>query len=252
MKFKLLLSLLSLLSYSAIAQHTEDNNISVALETFPPYVTADGSGPVYEVFRQVSAQSDLRFNFTKTSYKRGKQLLLNDQVDIFGVVPIIYEKEAAKNKALLLSLETSLPLDFYTKNPQLLRKLHQLNKKTIGVQIGNKESLAALTKLPEKIFVEVNSLDALIKMLASNRIKIFIAERNQSMAAIRKLKLNNISYQKASSQSFEIGLMVHNSKRGQSIKHKMDKWFNTLDIPALFSEHLKYQSLPDSGTVPLQ
>lgn len=249
---------LILISLNSLAKNT---NISVGLEPFPPLVNEDGSGFVINMLNALQEDSSLNFNYQIMTYARAKRELKNQRIDMIGLTPKDSETQEFYQYAQELTWHFNTTVDLYSTSLEHF-DLDKLPNQSIGTLIGNADFFAELAGVPKEKFIEVNSLEQLIMMMARGRVNVILFERVAMMSAIHGLKddlFNKVPTafnspekpQKIYYQKFKIiaaSIAVSNNKAGKKLKQQLDKLL-IKDTEQFFSTIAPFAQLPDNGIV---
>ncbi len=220
--------------------------INVGFEPFPPMITEHGKGHVINMLHIIENNSDLKFNIEIMTYARAKLALKNNKLDLIGLTPQQLETNEFYSYGQDLSWSIAAQVDIFSLKGEPI-DIAKIPDTSIGTLIGNADFFSELLDIPREKFVEVTSLNQLIKMLAKGRLKLATFERIAMMSTIKRLKIKTIYYQKYG--VIQASMAVANNAKGLALKNKLDKLLNKLNINFEFQQIIDYRNLPDSGVV---
>ncbi|MCO4799238.1 MAG: transporter substrate-binding domain-containing protein [Colwelliaceae bacterium] len=222
--------------------------ISVGLEPFPPFINEDGTGYAIDMLSALSKQSDLRFNFHLMTWARAKRELKAQRLEMIGISPKNNETADYYQYAKELNWSFNATVDLFSKNKASL-DLDTLPNQSIGTLIGNADFFAEISQIPRNKFIEISSLNQLVKMMNKGRIHTVIFERISMMSTIQKLNLINIHYKKL--MTIPATFAVKNTIEGSLLKEKLDKLISKESIATYQKKLTTYSQLPSFGVVSL-
>lgn len=221
-------------------------DINIGFEPFPPLINENGQGHVVNMLRAIEKNSNYRFNIKIMTYGRAKLALKNEQLDLIGLTPQQLETEDFYHYAQDLNWHIDAHVDIFASKKKLLDITSTPNA-SIGTLIGNADFFSELLNIPRTKFVEVTSLEQLVKMLAKGRLELATFERVAMMSTIKRLKVKNIYYQKFG--VIPASMAVANNTTGLALKNELDKLLAKVAIDLNNSQLQYYRSLPSSGIV---
>ncbi|MGB1197663.1 MAG: substrate-binding periplasmic protein [Thalassotalea sp.] len=244
-----ILSLITLLittfNFSVFAE-----NLVVAFEPFPPFISADGKGLTVDMLREIEKISDFTFDIKITTYARAKHELKNNRIDIAGHTPKNLETEEFYQYGAELDWEVSTSSDLFSLEKKHL-DLTAIKLKTIGTTTGNANFFAEQLGINKSNFIEVSTLNQLVKMLIRKRIDVILFERSSVMNLLEKNNIYGVFYQ--SIGDIPASFAVQNNEKGLLLKAKLDELIKTVNANQIFFEYLKYSKLsPEGKTMALQ
>tara|TARA_R110000787_G_scaffold7876_3_gene26239 strand:+ start:2118 stop:2858 length:741 start_codon:yes stop_codon:yes gene_type:complete len=220
--------------------------LKVGIEPFPPLINEDGSGLVLDMLSTLTAETDLNFNFQIMTYARAKKELKSERLQLIGLTPFQLETKKFYQYGLELDWHIDTCVDFVALNDRYF-DVEKLPDGSIGTLLGNAEFFAEIINVSVDKFVEVSSLEQLVKMLALGRLKVILFERASTMTAIKASGIKDIYYKNMG--IVPASLAVPNTPAGLILKTKLDNLLIDLDNTAFFSEFINYTSMADSGHV---
>jgi polar amino acid transport system substrate-binding protein len=220
--------------------------VLVGFEPFPPLVNEDGSGMVVNMLRAISSDKNLHFNFHIMTYGRAKKDLQSNKLRLIGLTPYQLETDEFYEYGVELNWHINTHVDFYVLDRSYF-DIKKLPSRSIGTLIGNAEFFSEIVNVPEKKFIEVSSLEQLVKMLALGRLKVILFERVSTMSTIKSLNIKDIFYQEMG--IVPASLAVSNTTEGLVLKQKLDSLLSDVKNEDFFSEFIHYSPSKDSGTV---
>ena len=230
-------------SYSALIYSEE---ISVGFEPFPPLINVDGSGMVIDMLTTLSADSNIDFDYQIMNYGRAKKDLANKQIQLIGLTPYQLETDKFYEYATELNWHINTHVDFYALDKSFFN-VESLPDGSIGTPIGNADFFAEIIKVPTIKFVEVSSLEQLVKMLAAGRLKVILFERVSTMSTLKSLDINQVYYKEMG--IVPASLAVANTTKGLKLKDKLDKLLADVDNETFFNGFIHYTSIDDPNNV---
>jgi len=235
---------LYLFSLLLFASNAYAEKVNVGFEPFPPLINEDGTGYLIDMLNSLTNDSDLTFNFQLMTYARAKKELKEQRLQLIGFTPKNNETENFYLYAEELSWIFNTNVDFFSKNKAYFT-IENLPTSSIGTLIGNADFFSEITKIPRKKFVEVSSLNQLVKMLDKERIKVILFERISMITTLKKLNITDIYYQKLA--NVPASLAVSKAEEGQQLKIKLDKLLNSIDNDTFFKDLSQYNQLANDG-----
>jgi polar amino acid transport system substrate-binding protein len=231
------------ISYNSLSYAEE---IDVGFEPFPPLINEDGSGLVVDMLNTLSIKNNLHFNFNIMTYGRAKKDLESSKLKLIGLTPYQLETQEFYQYGVELNWHINTHVDFFSLNKNNFN-IDQLPDGSIGTPIGNAEFFSEIVNIPVIKFVEVSSLEQLVKMLALRRLKVILFERVSTMSTIKKLNIERIYYKKMG--IVPASLAVPNTKEGLILKTILDSLLSNIENKKFFGEFINYTSMKDSGEV---
>lgn len=248
-KLVCLLSVVAIYCLNSLNHLSYAEEINVGFEPFPPLVNEDGSGLVIDMLNAVSVDKNLQFNFNIMTYGRAKKDLNDNRLGLIGLTPYQLETDEFYEYAAELDWHINTHVDFFSLNKDFFN-IAQLPNGSIGTLIGNAEFFADIINVPVIKFVEVSSLEQLVKMLALGRLNVILFERVSTMITIRTLKVENIFYKKMG--IVPASLAVANTKNGLKLKVQLDNLLSNVENSDFFSPFINYTSMDDAGKVDIE
>ena len=220
--------------------------LTVGVEPFPPLINEDGTGLVVDMLSTLTAETDLNFNFQTMTYARAKKELKNERLQLIGLTPFQLETKTFYQYGVELDWHIDTCVDFFALNDRYF-DIGKLSDGSIGTLLGNAEFFAEIINVSVHKFVEVSSLEQLVKMLALGRLKVILFERAATMTAIKASGIKDIYYKNMG--IVPASLAVPNTPTGLILKTKLDGLLTDIDNNEFFTEFINYTSMPDSGHV---
>ncbi len=221
--------------------------IFVGMESFPPFINKNGVGYTVNMFKEIEKISNFKFNISIMTYARAKKELQLNRIDIAGHTPKGLETSSFYQYAQELEWQLVTHSDYFSLDKKYF-ELSSLKSNRIGTTTGNAKFFAEQTGIDLDLFIEVSSLEQLVKMLVADRIQVIIFERVSVMTTLAKLKINNVFYRTAG--MIPASIAVQNNEKGRLLKEKLDQLILTLDQDRIFGNYLEYTTMPDEGIVP--
>jgi polar amino acid transport system substrate-binding protein len=234
------------ITYSQLSYSKE---IDVGFEPFPPLINEDGSGLVVDMLNTLAASKNLHFNFHIMTYGRAKKDLQSELLKLIGLTPYRLETQEFYQYGVELNWHIDTQVDFFSLNKDYFN-IEQLPDGSIGTLIGNAAFFSEIINVPVIKFVEVSSLEQLVKMLALGRLSVILFERVSTMSTIKTLSIEHIYYKKMG--IVPASLAVSNTTEGNILKKQLDSVLLNLDNQEFFSDFINYTSMSDSGKVIIQ
>lgn len=231
------------ISYNHLSYSQE---ITVGIEPFPPLINDDGSGLVINFLSGLSDTTDLNFNFQLMTYARAKKDLQSERLQLIGLTPFQLETQNFYEFGVELDWHIDTCVDFFSLNKSYFN-VEELPEASIGTLLGNAEFFAEIIDVSVDKFVEVSSLEQLVKMLALGRLKVILFERASTMTAIKASGIKDIYYKNMG--IVPASLAVPNTPMGLKLKAQLDLLLLNLDNEQFFSEFIHYTSMENSGQV---
>ncbi len=223
-------------------------NVTVGMEPFPPFITAQATGYSVDMLRAIEKISDLKFNIKVMTYARAKHELEFNQIDVAAHTPKNLETKAFYQYAQELDWQISAKSDLFSLEKKYFNR-HNLTRGRIGTTLGNADFFAERTGIARSKFMETSSLNQLVSLLLRRRIDVLIFERVSVMTLLQARDAQNVYYQTIGEVPASIA--VANNNEGDILKKKLDHLITLLNQEEIFSGYLEYSRLPDSGTVPI-
>lgn len=220
--------------------------IEVGLEPFPPLINKDGSGLVIDMLNSISAKKNLSFNFHIMTYGRAKKDLESNRLQLIGLTPFQFETKQFYQYGAELNWHIDTHVDFFALDKSFF-DIENLPSGSVGTLIGNAEFFSEITNVPLIKFVEVSSLEQLVKMLALGRLNVILFERVSTMSTIKKLEIKNVFYKKMG--IVPASMAVANTQQGLILKSKLDFLLTNISNETFFSRFINYTAMNDSGEV---
>jgi len=218
--------------------------ITVALEPFPPFVDAEGKGLSIDMLKEVEKHSDYKFTILIMTYARAKHELKHKRVDIAGHTPKDLETDDFYTYAQELDWEITTTSDMFSFEQAYL-DIANIEPKRIGTTLGNAVFLAEQIGLESSMFIEVKTLDQLVDMLIKGRIDVLLFERASVMTLLSERNVYGVHYKSVG--NVPASMAVAKGAIGSTLKTKLDHVINKLDLEKIFSGYLHYIHLPDVG-----
>jgi len=225
----------------------QPQEIFVGMEPFPPFINKKGMGYTIDMFKEIEKISNLKFNVSIMTYARAKKELKLNRIDIAGHTPKDLETSSFYQYAQELEWQLITHSDYFFLDKKYF-ELSSLKSNHIGTTIGNAKFFAEQTGIELDMFVEVSSLEQLVKMLLAGRIQVIIFERVSVMTTLMKLNKDKVFYRTAG--MIPASIAVQNNEKGRLLKEKLDQLILTLDQDRIFGNYLEYMTMPDEGIVP--
>ena len=222
--------------------------INVAMEPFPPFVNAVGTGLTIDMLHAIENISDLEFDIEIMTYARAKHQLKNQRIQIVGHTPKNLETDEFYLYAQELNWMIDTSSDIFTFEREFF-DLSTLKKGRIGTTTGNADFFAMQMSIPRDKFIQTATLRQLVDMLVMRRIDVLVFERVSVMTLLQEKKMSGVYYQ--SIGKIPASIAVYKNPEGQKLKEKLDKLIKQLPLETIFSGYLQYAHLPDSGKVPI-
>lgn len=220
--------------------------VNVGLEPFPPFINEDGTGFAIDMFKAITEQSDLQFNYHLMTWARAKRELKANRIDLIGMSPKGNETKEYYQYAKDLNWSFIATVDLFSKR-KVNFDIDNLPTKSIGTLIGNADFFAELSQIPRNKFIEVSNLKQLVKMMNQERIQTVIFERISMMTTIKKLQLPNVFYKKL--VMIPATFSVTNTKEGTSLQQKLDNLMSQKNIAKYQEKLTSYNELENTGIV---
>ncbi|WP_299076071.1 hypothetical protein [uncultured Paraglaciecola sp.] len=236
----------TLCCFFTLSQLSDAKEIEVGLEPFPPLVNEDGSGLVIDMLNTISTNNNLYFNFHIMTYGRAKRELESKRLQLIGLTPYQLETQQFYEYATELNWHINTYVDFFSLNKSFF-DIDELPDGSIGTLIGNADFFSEIIDVPAIKFVEVSSIEQLVKMLALGRLNVILFERVSIMSTIKKLAVENIYYKNMG--IVPASLAVANTQQGIKLKTQLDKLLIQLDHQQHFSRFINYTAKDDDGKV---
>lgn len=230
-------------SFSCLAER-----INVAMEPFPPFVNAQGTGLTIDMLHAIEKISDLEFNIEIMTYARAKHQLKHQRIEIAGHTPKNLETAEFYLYAQELNWKIDTSSDIFTFERKFL-DLSILQKGRIGTTIGNADFLASQMKIPRDMFIQTATLRQLVDMLVKRRIDVLVFERVSVMTLLQEKKVQGVYYQTIG--KIPASIAVYRDSQGVKLKEKLDELIKQLPLETIFSGYFQYSNLPESGKVPI-
>lgn len=243
MKFFVIAYILFFLTTSFNANSQE---VNVGFEPFPPFINEDGTGFAIDMFKAITKQSDLQFNYQLMTWARAKKELKADRVDLIGMSPKGNETKEYYQYAKDLDWSFIATVDLFSKKESNL-DIEKLPTKSIGTLIGNADFFAELSQIPRDKFIEVSNLKQLVKMMNKERVQTVIFERISMMSTIKKLQLPNIFYKQLI--MIPATFSVKKSQAGNLLQQKLDSLMSHKSIVKYQERLSSYNQLENTGVV---
>jgi polar amino acid transport system substrate-binding protein len=222
--------------------------INVAMEPFPPFVNAEGTGLTIDMLHAIENISDFEFNIEIMTYARAKHQLKNQRIQIAGHTPKDLETDEFYHYAQELNWRIDTTSDIFTFEREFF-DLSRLKKGRIGTTIGNADFFAKQMKIPRDKFIQTATLRQLVDMLVKRRIDVLVFERVSVMTLLQEKKVKGVYYQ--SIGKVPASIAVYRNSAGKELKDKLDMLIKQLPLNNIFSGYLQYTDLPESGKVPI-
>lgn len=103
--------------------------------------------------------------------------------------------------------------------------------------------------IPLEKFIEVASLEQLVKMMAKKRLKAIVFERYSVITSIQRYIKQPIYYRFLT--IVPATLAVTNTEKGQALKQLLDRYIKEVTAVTPFQRQGNYHTLPTQGQVPL-
>ncbi len=222
--------------------------INVAMEPFPPFVNAEGTGLTIDMLHAIEKISDLTFDIEIMTYARAKHQLKNQRIQIVGHTPKNLETDEFYLYAQELNWMIDTTSDIFTFERKFF-DLSILKKGRIGTTTGNADFFAKQMKIPRDKFIQTATLRQLVDMLLKRRIDVLVFERVSVMTLFQEKKMSGVYYQ--SIGKVPASFAVYKNSDGEKLKEKLDKLIKQLPLEAIFAGYLQHAHLPESGKVPI-
>lgn len=226
--------------------------INVYVEKASSLVDDSGNPLGIKILQAVEEISDLRFNFTRSTYTRALLNLKDHKADIVLHVP--YKVEPGfEEYGIYLDWTVPVKADLYTFDPKIFQDLTKIGNGKIGIPRGNSNFASVMTGIPKEKFYEVNTMNALIKMLVADRVDLIWFDRVSIQQALREQKVHNVFYYEI--PKFEkkgsIGIGLQKSKKGRLLKEQLDHLLFQIDIATILEPYYKHlkPELPQAGLI---
>jgi len=167
---------------------------------------------------------------------------------LIGLTPQHLETAEFYSYAHDINWSFSAHVDFFSLNSELFDVANTPNS-SIGTLLGNADFFSALLDIPRAKFVEVTSLEQLVKMFAKGRLELVTFERIAIMRTIKRLEVKDIYYQKFG--GIPASMAVANNSQGHALKLELDKLLLKVSSDATKPELNDYRKLPNAGIVTL-
>jgi polar amino acid transport system substrate-binding protein len=222
--------------------------ISVAMEPFPPFVNAEGTGLTIDMLHAIEDISDLEFDIEIMTYARAKYQLKNQQIQILGHTPKDLETAEFYLYAQELNWKIDTTSDIFSLELKFF-DLSKLKKGRIGTTLGNADFFSEQLEIPLNKFIQTSTLRQLVDMLIKRRIDVLVFERVSVMTLLQEKNMTDVYYQ--SIGKVPASIAVFRSQEGEKLKEKLDKLIKQLPLEDIFSGYLQFTDLPKSGKVPI-
>ncbi|MFT5756132.1 MAG: polar amino acid transport system substrate-binding protein [Alteromonadaceae bacterium] len=224
-------------------------NITVGMEPFPPFITAQATGYSVDMLRSIEKISDLKFDIIMMTYARAKHELEFNRIDIAGPTPKKLETTAFYQYAQELDWQVSTKSDLFSLDKKYFNS-DNLQQGRIGTTLGNADFFADKTGIARSKFIETSTLNQLVSLLLKGRIDVLIFERVSVMSLLQAQSAQQKVYYQSIGE-VAVSIAVAKNEAGNKLKTKLDRLIKQIDQDSIFSSYLKYSHLPDSGTVPI-
>lgn len=241
------LTIICLSSTLSFVGHSKE--IIVGLEPFPPLINEDGGGMLVDMLSTLSTGHEIQFKFLNMTYGRAKKDLKNNKLQLIGLTPHRLETEAFYQYAKELEWHIDTHVDFYSLDKTYFN-VENLPDGSIGTPIGNAEFFSQIIGVPVSKFVEVSSLQQLVKMLALGRLKVILFERVSIVSTLKSAAIQNVFYQEMGIVS--ASMAVANTPEGTALKKRLDDWLLTTNNEQFFKEFIHHSLSKKSGQVLLE
>lgn len=241
-KHLLFFGILSVTITNSIAQE-----LSVGVEPFPPVFDESGQGIGTDLLNTIAKNSGLSFKVQVMTYARAKKELKNKRIDIIGLIPKGLETEDFYQYGLELDWSFDNNVDIYSTDTKFLM-VDAIPVNSLGTLAGNAAFFSEALNIPINKFLEVASLEQLVKMLEKKRLKAIVFERIATMSSIQKHLQETIYYRFL--ESMPATLAVTNTDRGRQLKQILDKQILNIADKKTFKRFGNYNTLPPQGEVP--
>jgi polar amino acid transport system substrate-binding protein len=202
-------------------------------------------GYTIELLKKIESISDLKFEITIVPWIRARKMLKIGVYDMIAHSAPGAEGEEFYTYADELDWKQEVYSDIYTLKRENLNNFKNI---LVGVPRGGENAAHELAGIPLKNIWSGN-LENLFKMLVKGRIDAFWYERGSSMSTIRKLKLDNVFYEKLPKNSPFAGIAVQKNEAGLALKEKLDKLIEKVDYDSIFHDYDLFLKMPDSGVL---
>jgi polar amino acid transport system substrate-binding protein len=230
----------------AYSPHSYSQEIEVGFEPFPPLINEDGSGMVIDMLMSLAFEKNINFNIHIMTYGRAKKELESKRLALIGLTPYQLETDDFYQYAVELNWHINTHVDFYSLDKSYF-DIEKLPNGSIGTLIGNAEFFSEIVNVPTIKFVEVSSLQQLVKMLEMGRLKVILFERVSTMSTIKSLNIENIYYKEMG--IVPASLAVSNTAEGLKLKELLDNKLSNIENDKLFSDFIHYTSNDAFGKV---
>ncbi|GHE87178.1 transporter substrate-binding domain-containing protein [Thalassotalea profundi] len=226
---------------------TAAQKLTVGVEPFPPVFDENGQGIGTELLNSIANISELNFQIQVMTYARAKKELENERLDIIGLIPKGLETKDFYQYGLELDWSFDNNVDIYSPHTKYLSS-DSIPPKSLGTLVGNAAFFSEALNIPLDKFLEVASLEQLVKMMDKGRLKAIVFERIATMSSIQKYLQSPIYYRFL--ESMPATFAVANTKQGQLLKEKLDIQILKMATKNTFKRYGNYNTLPPQGKVP--
>jgi polar amino acid transport system substrate-binding protein len=247
MQKNLLKHLLLIGTFVVSITNSNAQELTIGVEPFPPVFDESGQGLGTDLLNTIAKNSDLSFKIQVMTYARAKKELKNERLDIIGLIPKGLETEDFYRYGLELDWSFDNHVDIYSTDTKYLT-IDEIPVDSLGTLAGNADFFSEALNIPIDTFVEVASLEQLVKMLEKKRLKAIVFERIATMSSIQKYLQQTIYYRFL--ESMPATLAVTNTDRGRQLKQVLDTEILKIAAKKTFKRFGNYNTLPPQGEVP--
>ncbi|XQW84131.1 hypothetical protein ACOYR1_13425 [Thalassotalea piscium] len=239
---------LGVIGFLLIATTTSKaQELTIGIESFPPVFDKHAQGVGTDLLKRIEQVSDLTFNLQIMTYARAKKELQNQRIDIIGLIPKGLETKDFYQYAIELDWYFNNSVEVFSTEKKYL-KLNSIPVNSLGTLVGNAAFFSEKFNIPLNKFVEVASLEQLVKMLDKKRLKAILFERAAVMSSIQNYINTPIYYRYL--DTIPATLAVAKTKEGRQLKKMLDSLIIEVNQAQNFQKRGNYYRLPNFGIVP--
>ena len=132
---------------------------------------------VIDMLMSLAFEKNIDFNIHIMTYGRAKKELQSRRLDLIGLTPYQLETDDFYQYSVELNWHINTHVDFYSLDKSYF-DIEKLPNGSIGTLIGNAEFFSEIVSVPTIKFVEVSSLQQLVKMLEMGIVPASLAVSN--------------------------------------------------------------------------
>jgi polar amino acid transport system substrate-binding protein len=237
---------------SSLCSRVYAERIQVFVEDAAPLVDEQGHPLGIKILQAVEDISDLRFEFTRSTYSRALLSLKERRADIILHVP--YQAEPGFDEyGIYLEWTVPVKADLYALNSDIFKDISQVGDKQIGIPRGNIQFASKVLGIPQEKFYEVNTMSALVKMFAAKRIGLIWFDRVSVHQELRNQNIQNVHYYEIPKfgKQGSVGIGLQSTERGLRLKKILDSLLTKVDTTSILAPYYKYLKLdlPQAGII---